>query len=220
MLNKPNRDKDFLRLNRDKINDPSINISLLSTNSPPAASPAAYRLSIQTQSQGISLATPQFNPNSPLHKKLPSSLVESSPSNISIDTPTTRDRVTSYSNNSNDIFQSEVIFEKLKVTKLKSDLLDDLRVEIKDIIKKELESLHTNSTHSTTNYITEIKSLKRELDIKERMTTQLLNTVKEISTVNITQSAKPRPIFTCENETKANNILDMIMREKHRSHLQ
>ena len=105
------------------------------------------------------LATPQFNPNSPLHKKLPSSLVESSPSNISIDTPTTRDRVTSYSNNSNDIFQSDVIFEKLKVTKLKRNLLDDLRVGIKDIIKKELESLHT----------TEIKSLKRELDIKERM---------------------------------------------------
>ena len=168
LLNKP-RDNDSLRLNRDKINDPSINISSLSTHSPPAASPTTYRLSLQTQTQGISLAAPQFNPNSPLHKKLPSSLVESSPSNISIDTPTTRDRVTSYSNNSNDIFQSEVIFEKLKVTKLKSDLLDDLRVEIKDIIKKELESLHTNSTHSTTNYITEIKSLKRELDIKERM---------------------------------------------------
>ena len=171
---------------------------------------------IQTQTQEISIATPQFNSNSLLHKKLPSSLVESSPSNISIDTPTTRDRVTSYSNNSNDIFQSEVIFEKLKVTKLKSDLLDDLRVEIKDIIKKELESLHTNSTHSTTNYITEIKSLKRELDIKERMITQLLNTVKEISTVNITQSAKPRPIFTCENETKANNISDMITNQSER----
>ena len=41
------------------------------------------------------------------------------------------------------------------------------------------------------------------------MITQLLNTVKEISTVNITQSAKPRPVFTYENETKANNILDM-----------
>ena len=37
------------------------------------------------------------------------------------------------------------------------------------------------------------------------MITQLLNTVKKISTVNITQSAKPRPIFTCENETKTNN---------------
>ena len=37
LLNKPNRDKDFLRLNRDKINDPSINISSLSTHSPPAA---------------------------------------------------------------------------------------------------------------------------------------------------------------------------------------
>ena len=169
LLNKPNRDKDSLRLNIDKTNDPSINITSLSTQSPLAASSTAYRLSIQTQTQGISLATPQFNPNSPLHKKLPSSLAESSPSNISIDTPTTRDRVTSYSNNSNDIFQSELIFEKLKSTKLKSDLLDDLRIEIKDIIKKELESLHTNSTHSTTNYITEIKSLKRELDIKERM---------------------------------------------------
>ena len=178
-----------------------------------------YRLSIPTQTQGmqilLSLATSQFNPNSnsPLHKKLPSS----SPSNISIDSPTICDRVTSYSKNSNYIFQSEVISEKLKVTKLKNDLLDDLRVEIKDIIKKELESLHTNSTYSTTNYITEIKSLKRELDIKERMITQLLNTVKEISTVNITQSAKPRPISTCESETKGNNISDMKTNQSERN---
>ena len=212
LLNKPIRDKDSLRLNIDKINDPSVNITSLSKQSPLAASPTTYRLSVQTQTQGISLATPQFNPNSPLHKKLPSSLVQSSPANISLDTPTTRDRVTSYSNN----FQSEVIFEKLKVKKLKSDLLDDLRVGIKGIIKKELESLHPNSTHSTTNYITEIKSLKRELDIKERMITQLLNTVKEISTVNITQSTNPRPIFTCENETKASNISDMITNQSER----
>ena len=52
------------------------------------------------------------------------------------------------------------------------------------------------------------------------MITQLPNTAKEISNVNITLCAKPRPIFTCENETKANNISDMIMREKHRSQLQ
>ena len=95
----------------------------------------------------LSLATPQFNPNSPSHKKLPSSLLESSPSNISMGTLATRDHVTSYSNNSNDIFQSEVIFEKPKATKLKNDLFDELRVEVKDIIKKELESLHTNSTY-------------------------------------------------------------------------
>ena len=105
-----------------------------------------------------------------------------------MDTPTTRDRPTSYSSNSNGIFQSEVIFEKRKVKKLKNDLLDNLRVEIKNIIKKELESLHASSTCPTTNYITEIESLKRKLDIKERMFTKLLNTVKEISTVNITQS--------------------------------
>ena len=51
------------------------------------------------------------------------------------------------------------------------------------------------------------------------MITQLLNTVKEISTVNITQSSKPRPIFTCENETNANNITDMKTNqsEKERS---
>ena len=36
------------------------------------------------------------------------------------------------------------------------------------------------------------------------MTTQLLNIVKEISIVSITQSAKPRPISTCENKTKGN----------------
>ena len=164
----------------------------------------------------LSQATPQLNSISPTHKKLSSSLLEPSPSNISIDTPTTCDRVTRYCNNSNDIFQSEVIFEKLKVTKLKNDLLDDLRVEAKDIIKKELESLHSNSTCSTTNYINEIESLKKELDMKERMITQLLNTVKEISTVNITHSAKPRPVFTCENETKANNITDMKTNQSER----
>ena len=48
------------------------------------------------------------------------------------------------------------------------------------------------------------------------MITQLLNTVKEISTVNVTQSAKSRPIFTCENETKANNISDMITNQSER----
>ena len=48
-FNKPNRDKDPLRLNRDKFNDPSINISSLPTHSPPAASPTTFRLSIQTQ---------------------------------------------------------------------------------------------------------------------------------------------------------------------------
>ena len=53
LLNKVNRDKDSLRLNRDKISDSSINISLLSTHSPPAASPTAYCLSIQTQTQGM-----------------------------------------------------------------------------------------------------------------------------------------------------------------------
>ena len=58
--------------------------------------------------------------------------------------------------------------------------------------------------------------IKNELDMKESMTTQLLNTVKEISTVNITQSAKPRPIFTCENETKANNITYMKTNQSER----
>ena len=64
--------------------------------------------------------------------------------------------------------------------------------------------------------MTEIESLKWELDTKERMITQLLNTVKEISTVNTAQSAKPRPIFTCENETKANNISDVKTNQKER----
>ena len=33
---------------------------------------------------------------------------------------------------------------------------------------------------------------------------------------NITQSAKPRPIFNCDNETKANNISDMITNQSER----
>ena len=68
----------------------------------------------------LSLATPLFNLNSSTHNKVPSSLLESSLSNTSMGTPTTRDRVTKYSNNSNDIFQSEVIFEKIKVMKKKT----------------------------------------------------------------------------------------------------
>ena len=48
-LNKPKRDKDSQRLNIDKIDDPSINISSLSTHSLLAASSTTYRLSIQTQ---------------------------------------------------------------------------------------------------------------------------------------------------------------------------
>ena len=69
LLNKSNRDKDSLRINRDKINDPSINISTLSRHSPPAASPTTSRQSIQTQTQGmqnpLSQAKPQFNSLSP-----------------------------------------------------------------------------------------------------------------------------------------------------------
>ena len=38
------------------------------------------------------------------------------------------------------------------------------------------------------------------------MITQLLNTVKEISTVNITQSTNPRPISTCGNQIKPSDI--------------
>ena len=48
------------------------------------------------------------------------------------------------------------------------------------------------------------------------MITLLLNTVKEISIVDITQSAKPRPLFTCENETKANDILGIKTNQSER----
>ena len=48
------------------------------------------------------------------------------------------------------------------------------------------------------------------------MITQLLITVKEISTVNKIQSAKPRPIFSWENETKANDISDMKSNQSER----
>ena len=55
-------------------------------------------------------------------------------------------------------------------------------------MEKELPR-HTSSTsiatNSKSNYITEIESLNRELDIKEHIITQLLNTVKEISQTRI-----------------------------------
>ena len=48
------------------------------------------------------------------------------------------------------------------------------------------------------------------------MITQLLNTAREISSVNLTHSAKPRPIFNRENETKTNNISDMKTNQSER----
>ena len=48
------------------------------------------------------------------------------------------------------------------------------------------------------------------------MITQLLHTVKKISTVNITRNAKHRPVFICENETKANNISNMKTNQSER----
>ena len=74
---------------------------------------------------------------------------------------------------------------------------------------KWLESLHISWICSTKTCAAEIEPFKKEIDIKERMITQLLNTVNKISTVNITQNVKPGPIGTCENETNAKNILDM-----------
>ena len=41
------------------------------------------------------------------------------------------------------------------------------------------------------------------------MITQLLNTMKEISNVNMTQSVKPVPVFTYESETNTNNVSDI-----------
>ena len=52
--------------------------------------------------------------------------------------------------------------------------------------------------------------------MKGRMITKLLNTVKEIFTVNITQSAKRRPTFTFENETKGNNTSNMKTSQSQR----
>lgn len=76
--------------------------------------------------------------------------------------------------------------------------------------KKELQAHRINSacltTNSNSNYLSGIESLKRELDIKECMIAQLLSTMKEIPTVNITQNVKHMPVFTCENETIGNNI--------------
>ena len=49
------------------------------------------------------------------------------------------------------------------------------------------------------------------------MITLLLNTVTEISTINITQTyAKLRTFFTCKNETKANSISDIITKQSEK----
>ena len=104
--------------------------------------------------------------------------------------------------------QSEVIFEKLKLTKSENDPLDDLRAEIKDIIKKELESSDQfDMFHNKSHYW--IESLKRGLNIKECTMTQLLNIYRKYNT-------ECWPIFTCENETKANNISGMKTNQSER----
>ena len=55
LLSKPFRDKESLRINRDKIGDPSINTSSLSTQSPTAARPKTYGLSMPTQNQAMQI---------------------------------------------------------------------------------------------------------------------------------------------------------------------
>ena len=94
------------------------------------------------------------------------------------------------------------MFEKLKVAKLKNDLLYNLRVEVKNIIKKELESFHINSTCPTTNfnsnYITKIESLKRELDITYligRKSRHKISSVKNFATGKIIRHFLPTNFF-------------------------
>ena len=41
------------------------------------------------------------------------------------------------------------------------------------------------------------------------MIMQLLNKMKEISNVNMTQSVKPVPVFSCDSETNTNNVSDI-----------
>lgn len=41
------------------------------------------------------------------------------------------------------------------------------------------------------------------------MIMQLLNKMKEISNVNMTQSVKLVPVFTCDSETNTNNVSDI-----------
>ena len=41
------------------------------------------------------------------------------------------------------------------------------------------------------------------------MITQLVHTVKDISTIDAKQNAKPIPVSSCENKTGANNISGM-----------
>lgn len=95
-----------------------------------------------------------------------------------------------YLNKSSDIFQSEVVLVKLTYLLI-------LRIEIKYVIKKEQESLHTISTY-----------------LLRYSKTGSLNPMKEIFAINIChkyvlQNVKPISIFTCNSRTSTNNISDM-----------
>lgn len=95
-----------------------------------------------------------------------------------------------YLNKSSDIFQSEVVLVKLTYLLI-------LRIEIKYVIKKEQESLHTISTY-----------------LLRYSKTGSLNPMKEIFAINIChkyvlQNVKPISIFTCKSRTSPNNISDM-----------
>ena len=95
-----------------------------------------------------------------------------------------------YLNKSSDIFQSEVVLVKLTYLLI-------LRIEIKYVIKKEQESLHTISTY-----------------LLRYSKTGSLNPMKEIFAIKIChkyvlQNVKPISIFTCKSRTSTNNISDM-----------
>ena len=137
-LKMANRDKHSLRINRDKINDPSIKYCLSQTlplQYHPKHLEYLYKFKLKEckflrQQQGHNLTQIRHHTRN-CHLLYFIRHTQTSPWTLA-----NLDHVTRYSNNSHGIFQSEVIFEELKVTKLKKDLLDDLGVKIKGIIKK------------------------------------------------------------------------------------
>ena len=135
MLNKSSKVQHCPSKNRDVINDPSTNTSSLS----PPASPITLQLSTQRQTQEMQIsllvATPEFNTNSPAYNKLSSPLLDYftqispltllQPLTMLQDIPTIQVK---YSN--------QRLCLKTASKKLKNDLHNILRVEIKDIFRK------------------------------------------------------------------------------------
>ena len=113
-----------------------------------------------------------------------------------------------------DIDQSESelyideMFEEVKFKKLKTMILNQIKIDIKTLIKNEFHKKKSTLTQTSNDevYKKEISMLRDELKTKDYMIKDLLNTIKEVKT-KPAMTIKPIPSYTFDASDSKTTIL-------------